>query len=57
MLQLRVPVWVTDMTYLPDHHSIAISTRHKQVSSSQVVTVEDSMPHCLKELEKRKKLI
>lgn len=31
MIQLRVPVWVTDMAFLQDHHSVAISTRYKNI--------------------------
>ncbi|XP_045102755.1 WD repeat-containing protein 74-like [Portunus trituberculatus] len=31
MLELRVPVWITDISYLGDHHSIAISSRHKHI--------------------------
>ncbi|KAK8389349.1 hypothetical protein O3P69_008828 [Scylla paramamosain] len=31
MLELRVPVWITDISFLGDHHSIAISSRHKHI--------------------------
>ncbi|XP_068249563.1 WD repeat-containing protein 74 [Palaemon carinicauda] len=31
MVQLRVPVWVTDMAFLKDHHSVGISTRHRNI--------------------------
>lgn len=31
MLELRVPVWVTDIAYLGDQRSVAISSRHKHI--------------------------
>lgn len=31
MVQLRVPVWVTDIAYLQDYHSVGISTRHRNI--------------------------
>ncbi|XP_042855775.1 WD repeat-containing protein 74-like [Penaeus japonicus] len=31
MLQLRVPVWVSDMTFLPEPNCIALATRHCHV--------------------------
>lgn len=34
MLQLRVPVWVSDMTFLPEPNCIALATRHCHVSQS-----------------------
>jgi len=31
MLQLRIPVWVTDIAYMEDHKTIAVTSRHKHV--------------------------
>ncbi|CAL4174144.1 unnamed protein product, partial [Meganyctiphanes norvegica] len=31
MLQLRIPVWVTDIAFLEDHKTIAVTSRHKHV--------------------------
>jgi len=31
MLQLRIPVWVTDIAFLKDHKAIAVTSRHKHV--------------------------
>ena len=34
MLDLRVPVWVSDLTYMPDNRTIAVVSRHKCVSKT-----------------------
>ncbi|XP_042226551.1 WD repeat-containing protein 74-like [Homarus americanus] len=51
MLELRVPVWVTDAAFLEDQRTLAVSSRHKHVRvfehSLRIMVIQKQTIHTL----------